>query len=55
MVDPRAGVAGYQPLVAPMAAALPFCDAFLPADTLRGLTDVFDAIAGTTRRASSTG
>lgn len=54
-LNPRAGVAGYQPLVAPMAAALPFCDAFLPADTLRGLTDVFDAIAGTTRRASSRG
>ena len=54
-LNPRAGVAGYQPLVAPMAAALPFCDAFLPADTLRGLTDVFDAIAGTTRRISSRG
>ena len=54
-LNPRAGVAGYQPLVAPMAAALPFCDAFLPADTLRGLSDVFDAIAGTSRRASSRG
>jgi uncharacterized protein with von Willebrand factor type A (vWA) domain len=46
-LNPRAGVPGYQPLVGPMAAALPFCDAFLPADTLRGLPDVFDAIAGT--------
>jgi uncharacterized protein with von Willebrand factor type A (vWA) domain len=54
-LNPRAGVAGYQPLVAPMAAALPFCDAFLPADTLRGLTDVFDAIAGAPRRAGSIG
>lgn len=54
-LNPRAGVAGYQPLVAPMAAALPFCDAFLPADTMRGLTDVFDAIAGAPRRASSRG
>jgi uncharacterized protein with von Willebrand factor type A (vWA) domain len=52
-LNPRAGVVGYQPLVGPMAAALPFCDAFLPADTLRGLTDVFDAIAGTSRGASS--
>ena len=54
-LNPRAGVAGYQPLVGPMAAALPFCDAFLPADTLRGLDDVFDAIAGTARRTSSRG
>lgn len=54
-LNPRAGVSGYQPLVASMAAALPFCDAFLPADTLRGLTDVFDAIAGAPRRASSRG
>jgi len=28
-----------------MAAALPFCDAFLPAHTLRALPDVFDAVA----------
>ena len=48
-LNPRAGAAGYQPLVGSMAAALPFCDAFLPADTLRGLDDVFDAIAGTAR------
>ena len=54
-LNPRAGAAGYQPLVGPMAAALPFCDAFLPADTLRGLDDVFDAIAGTARRTSSRG
>ena len=54
-LNPRAGAAGYQPLVGPMAAALPFCDAFLPADTLHGLDDVFDAIAGTARRTSSRG
>jgi uncharacterized protein len=52
-LNPRAAVPGYQPLVAPMAAALPFCDALLPADTLRGLSDVFDAIAGAPRRVSS--
>jgi uncharacterized protein len=54
-LNPRAGAAGYQPLVGPMAAALPYCDAFLPADSLTGLTDVFDAIAGTAQRASSRG
>jgi len=54
-LNPRAGVPGYQPLVASMAAALPYCDAFLPAATLRGLTDVFDAIAGAPRRPSSRG
>jgi uncharacterized protein len=29
-----------------MAAALPYCDAFLPADRLRALPAVLDAIAG---------
>jgi hypothetical protein len=29
-----------------MAAALPYCDAFLPADRLSALPDVFDAIVG---------
>ena len=29
-----------------MAAALPYCDAFLPAHNLRELPAVFDAIAG---------
>ena len=54
-LNPRAGAAGYEPLVGSMAAALPYCDAFLPAHTLRGLADVFDAIAGADRRASSRG
>ncbi len=49
-LNPRAGASGYEPLVGSMAAALPYCDAFLPADTLRGLPAVFDAIAGTERR-----
>ena len=44
-LNPRAGADGYQPLVGSMAAALPYCDAFLPADTLRGAARVFDAIA----------
>jgi len=33
-------------LVGSMAAALPYCDAFLPADRLRALPAVLDAIAG---------
>ncbi len=45
-LNPRAGSSGYEPLVGSMAAALPYCDAFLPADTPRALLDVFDAIAG---------
>jgi uncharacterized protein len=32
-----------------MAAALPYCDAFLPADRLTALPEVFDAIAGASR------
>ena len=45
-LNPRAAAPGYEPLVGSMAAALPFCDAFLPAHTLRALPDVLDAIAG---------
>jgi hypothetical protein len=29
-----------------MAAALPFCDCFLPAHTVRTMSDALDAIAG---------
>jgi uncharacterized protein with von Willebrand factor type A (vWA) domain len=43
-LNPRAGAAGFQPLVGSMAAALPFCDEFLPAHTLRAMTDALDAI-----------
>jgi len=45
-LNPRAAVPGFEPLVGPMAAALPYCDAFLPAHTLRGLDDVLAAISG---------
>ena len=45
-LNPRAAASDYRPLVGSMAAALPYCDAFLPADTLRALPAVFDAIAG---------
>ncbi len=43
-LNPRAAAPGYEPLVGSMAAALPYCDRFLPADTLRGLADVVRAI-----------
>jgi hypothetical protein len=43
-LNPRAAAPGYQPLVGSMAAALPYCDRFLPADTLRALADVVRAI-----------
>ena len=45
-LNPRAAAPGYEPLVGSMAAALPYCDAFLPADSPRSLPAVFDAIAG---------
>jgi uncharacterized protein with von Willebrand factor type A (vWA) domain len=49
-LNPRASQPGYEPLVGSMAAALPFCDSFLPGDTLRSLPAVLDAIAGISSR-----
>lgn len=46
-LNPRSSAEGFEPLVGSMAAALPYCDAFLPADRLRALPAVLDAIAGT--------
>ncbi len=45
-LNPRAAAPGFEPLVGSMAAALPYCDVFLPGDTLGSLPAVFDAIAG---------
>jgi uncharacterized protein with von Willebrand factor type A (vWA) domain len=45
-LNPRASAPGFEPLVGSMAAALPYCVAFLPADRLRALPAVLDAIAG---------
>ena len=47
---PRAAAPGFEPRVGSMAAALPYCDAFLPAHTLRALPEVFDAITGVSSR-----
>jgi uncharacterized protein with von Willebrand factor type A (vWA) domain len=44
-LNPRAAASGFEPLVGSMAAALPYCDAFLPAHTLTALPEVFEAIA----------
>lgn len=43
-LNPRAGQPGYRPLVAGMAAALPYCDDFLPAGRLADLPAVIAAI-----------
>ena len=50
-LNPRAAAPGFAPLVGSMAAALPYCDAFLPAHTLRELPEVFDAIVEVSSRA----
>jgi len=44
-LNPRAASPGFAPLVGSMSAALPFCDAFLPAHTVRTMSDALDAIA----------
>ncbi len=44
-LNPRAATPGFLPLVGSMAAALPYCDDFLPANTVRAMADVLDAIA----------
>jgi len=49
-LNPRAAVPGFEPLVGSMAAALPFCDAFLPAHSVAALPDVFDAVAASSTR-----
>jgi uncharacterized protein with von Willebrand factor type A (vWA) domain len=44
-LNPRAAAPGFQPLAGSMAAALPYCDAFLPAHSLTGLQELFAALA----------
>ncbi len=53
-MNPRAAAPGFEPRVAAMAAALPYCDALLPADTFRSLAAVLESLS-TTRGLSSTG
>ena len=43
-LNPRAAAPGYEPLAGAMAAALPYCDHFMPAHTLTGLRELFDVL-----------
>lgn len=56
-INPRAAAPGYEPRVATMAAALPYCHEFLPAESFASLGHVIDRIAGASgqRPVSSTG
>ncbi|SEO83836.1 vWA domain-containing protein [Trujillonella endophytica] len=45
-VNPRRSAPGYAPLVGGMAAALPFCDAFVSGHDLAALEEVVAAVAG---------
>lgn len=45
-VNPRKAVAGYAPLVGGMAAALPYCDAFVSGHSLAALEQVVAAVRG---------
>jgi uncharacterized protein len=44
-LNPRAAQPDFQPLAGSMAAALPYCDLFLPANSLTGLRELFSALA----------
>jgi uncharacterized protein with von Willebrand factor type A (vWA) domain len=44
-LNPRAAQRGFEPRAESMAAALPFCDLFLPAHSLTGLRELFAALA----------
>jgi uncharacterized protein len=46
-MNPRAGAPGFEPRVAAMAAALPYCDALLAADTFRSLARVLEEVSST--------
>jgi hypothetical protein len=46
-MNPRAGAPGFQPTVATMAAALPYCHDLLPADTFSSLAEVVRAVSST--------
>lgn len=41
-LNPRAAEPGFEPIAGSMAAALPFCDLFLPANSIEGLRALFD-------------
>lgn len=47
-LNPRAAAPGFQPLAGAMSAALPYCDAVLPANSLHGISDLFATLADLT-------
>ncbi|ORV95335.1 VWA containing CoxE family protein [Mycobacterium interjectum] len=49
-LNPRAGQGDFEPLAGAMAAAMPYCDLFLPAHSLTGLRELLDALANPSRR-----
>ncbi|SPM29213.1 VWA containing CoxE family protein, partial [Mycobacterium terramassiliense] len=49
-LNPRAARGDFEPLAGAMAAALPYCDLFLPAHSLTGLRELLDALANPSRR-----
>ena len=48
-INPRAAAPGFEPLVGTMAAAMPFCDDFLPAADFRALAAVVTELGRATR------
>jgi uncharacterized protein with von Willebrand factor type A (vWA) domain len=46
-MNPRAAAPGFRPTVSTMAAALPYCDELLPADTFSSLAEVVRAVSST--------
>jgi uncharacterized protein len=44
-MNPRAGAPGFEPRVGAMAAALPYCDALVAADSFRSLAGVVESIS----------
>jgi uncharacterized protein with von Willebrand factor type A (vWA) domain len=53
-LNPRAAAPGYRPLAGSMASALPYCDLFLPAHSMSGLRDLFDALTAWPRPTAGT-
>lgn len=43
-LNPRAAEPAFEPIAGSMAAALPFCDLFLPANSIEGLRALFDSL-----------
>ena len=46
-LNPRAAAPEYLPLAGSMAAALPYCDHFLPAHTVAGVRELFEVLGAT--------